>query len=398
MMQRTRLLTPRQGFTLVEMLVSLALTIFLMAIITEAFVIGLEAFRDMGAIGSMDAKLRSATTQILRDLSGSHFEGDKRLSLMSPDGSFVPPQTGFFVYGEGTYPVPVPPMPPGPLPGPAPPPPPPVPTQPEGMDADGHASERDTNDFLHFTVRRNGNDQDQVFFAKVAPTSLLDGLSIGSYDSSPANGIYTGQWIEVVYFLRPDPQQRTTTNKERTYAGLPLYTLYRRELVMLSDLHHQAVSSVSDPAFYDQHDLSAHFVPPPPPDPTIMPPPPPQPPTWELNTPALINQLIDDGAGNLFPDRRFGGRNRPNYLTLQEQCPTKPDRWRGDQLLTDVLSFDVKVLTLSGTDLVDYNGIYDTGLDQASLPTEGIRALQIRIRVWDEKTRQTREVTLLQPM
>src|SRR5439155_10425507 len=43
----------RQGFTLVEMLVAMALTIFIMVIMSEAFVAGLETFRQLKAIGDM---------------------------------------------------------------------------------------------------------------------------------------------------------------------------------------------------------------------------------------------------------------------------------------------------------------------------------------------------------
>src|SRR5258708_6958710 len=51
----------RRGFTLVEMLVSMALILFIMAILSEAFVASTKTFRDLKALGDMAAKLRGNT-------------------------------------------------------------------------------------------------------------------------------------------------------------------------------------------------------------------------------------------------------------------------------------------------------------------------------------------------
>src|SRR5262245_54057590 len=51
------LMRRRQGFTLVEMMVALALTVFIMVILSEAFVTGLETFRQLKAIGDMEESL-----------------------------------------------------------------------------------------------------------------------------------------------------------------------------------------------------------------------------------------------------------------------------------------------------------------------------------------------------
>src|SRR5205823_152210 len=93
--RRGRLAMRRQGFTLVEMLVSLALVLFIMYILSQALITGLETFRQLKAIGEMEERLRMASTILRQDLRLDHFEGKRRLS----DPSFWiqgPPREGFF--------------------------------------------------------------------------------------------------------------------------------------------------------------------------------------------------------------------------------------------------------------------------------------------------------------
>src|SRR5713101_1875304 len=85
----------RQAFTLVELLVTIALVVFIMALLSEAFIIGVKTFRDLKALGDMDERLRAATTQFRTDLQADRFEGRRRLG----DPNFWqsgPPSAGFF--------------------------------------------------------------------------------------------------------------------------------------------------------------------------------------------------------------------------------------------------------------------------------------------------------------
>src|SRR5579875_350186 len=145
----------RQGFTLVELLVSMALIIFIMAILSGAFQAALGTFRNLKAQGDLAEKLR-ATTQILqRDLAAYHFEGTKRLS----DPHFWdngPPQQGFFQIWQGSSSLPPP------LPAVIPP----VPASyTEGFDPDFIPSYLTTNHALAFTVKLVGNDMGDFFSA-----------------------------------------------------------------------------------------------------------------------------------------------------------------------------------------------------------------------------------------
>jgi len=51
----------RIGFTLIEVLVAMALTMFIMVILSQCFVQGLETFRVLKAIGDMQERLRTAS-------------------------------------------------------------------------------------------------------------------------------------------------------------------------------------------------------------------------------------------------------------------------------------------------------------------------------------------------
>ena len=51
--------TPRTGFTMVELMVAMALSLFLMAILSEAFAVSMDTFRGMRAIGDMQDSLEA---------------------------------------------------------------------------------------------------------------------------------------------------------------------------------------------------------------------------------------------------------------------------------------------------------------------------------------------------
>ena len=79
-MRSTQRLPGRAGFTLVELLVAMALIIFIMALISAAFVAATGTFRDLKATAQLAENLRTTTTILRRYLSAYHFEGQKRLS------------------------------------------------------------------------------------------------------------------------------------------------------------------------------------------------------------------------------------------------------------------------------------------------------------------------------
>src|SRR5262245_35445687 len=115
----------RKGFTITELLVAMALIIFIMYILAEAFSAGSTAFRNLKAIGDMNEKLRTTGQMLRRDLERDHFDGKRRIS--DPDFWMNgPPTEGFlriFQVSQGIS---------------------------EGIDRDGNVSYRAVDHGLHF--------------------------------------------------------------------------------------------------------------------------------------------------------------------------------------------------------------------------------------------------------
>src|SRR5437879_2737643 len=91
----------RQAFTIPELLVSMALIIFIMVILSEAFRAGIDTFRNLKAVGDMQERLRTVATIMRRDLSAQHFDASRKLS----DPTFLAigqPTEGFFRIQQGS--------------------------------------------------------------------------------------------------------------------------------------------------------------------------------------------------------------------------------------------------------------------------------------------------------
>jgi prepilin-type N-terminal cleavage/methylation domain-containing protein len=100
-----RKMRTRRGFTLVELLVSMALVIFIMVIVSETFVSALDSVRLLKAQGEMQANLRAASSRLRSDLTSPHFIGngpnvsDQNLALGSV------PSWGYFRVMHGSPPM-----------------------------------------------------------------------------------------------------------------------------------------------------------------------------------------------------------------------------------------------------------------------------------------------------
>lgn len=461
----------RKGLTLVEMLVALALTIFLMAILSEAFVTGLKAFRRLKAVGDLDQQLRTVSNILRRDLQADHFEGGRRLSsyrLNTPrsDGLYDRPELGYFFIAEGHS---------GGLTSVL-----------EGTDSLGRPSLRDAadpapvnnpGDRLAFTVRLSGNRPENFFFGAVPLRRVVNDslnpthLPLDNWGHPPSrfdqqnNGVYSSQWAEIAYFieidLRPDGSVRTAYD-ETTNTALPLFKLYRVQLLLVPDAATVPISQ--DPRSWGKtHEPPEEYA------------------AWDDGS--LIT-VIEDAvpwqnyyAGNVgqptqyrhdvsaTPEQQPNNRWRYRYNSPADvQFPQKrfffnPQNWAArriaragvDLLAVNVLSWDIKVydpvaLTAGATgplrpEFVDlgqtplipapsgwlWNGpaspapaamrsqflrpVYEfdtlgNRIDPAfgnlgtitAAHNNPPQAIQIRIRLWDEKTRQTREISIIQDL
>jgi prepilin-type N-terminal cleavage/methylation domain-containing protein len=392
----------RRAFTIPELLVAMALILFIMAILSEAFVAGLDSFRQLKAIGDMQEKFRATTIQLRYDLASYHFYyagvNNPTLHLSDPTILTAGPQAGFFRISQGSLP---------PTPGnltytlegsdPAP--------SPLGVN-----SYRAVDHILHFTAYRPGGPPEGFFSAQVPagqpPTFPLDGTSAVPPGLPPSTGpmeyqqpgIVNSQWVEVAYFLRPTGNSAGST---------PLYALYRRQCAVLTESDATTVNAppkqvlIANTPWSLWPEMSCR------PDATntflqfnAMP---------NLVTPparCLWNQALAPPSP---PPQVFQGTANPQnaYLILGENGEPAT-RIGDDLLLTDVISFQVQVLRQWSTgkdfqfhDLNDPGppggggNVFDTAVQP--IPYQ-ILMLQITIRVWDVKTQQTRQITVVQDM
>lgn len=476
----------RRGFTLIEMLVSMALVIFIMVILSEAFVTGLETFRQLKALGDMEERLRGVTTVLRNDLAADHFDGRRRLS----DVDFWvqgPPRDGYVRIWSGST------------------------RTLEGRDGDNLPSFRAVNDVLQYTVRRRGNRREDFFKGSILVhinpmlpgEDVLNGqTSFFEVDQPAATryqdpGTYTSQWTENAVFLRPNG----STTQGFVGGAVPLHGLYRRAQLLVTDnrrANWETPIKVTDnrtgaqplvaylasnaatfseisckkrnPSYNNNaYPDSLYFNNPS--DLTIpqrrfgltqMPLP--------TNLPGFAGNILPagypirgaitrDAANGYEPDLRypvFGDTEGP-----QQNPPlpllTQDGYLQGaDLLIDDVISFEVSVLVAGTTDFISlfdpyfnaslparpslrsnstfynprvssgadsgtnlgYPAVFDTwsrerndlydfskwdpdasGVSDVSVPLKvRILALRIVIRVWDQKTQQTRQVTLIQDM
>jgi prepilin-type N-terminal cleavage/methylation domain-containing protein len=413
----------RQAFTLVEMLVAMALILFMMAILSQAFVAATRSFREIKAAGDLAEKLRAVSIQLRRELAADHFEGKKRLSQSSFWDS-GPPRQGFFRIYQGSRPR---------LGGLC---------TPEGVDAAGVPSYRSADHALHFTVKLRGNQEGDFFSAGVPAGSPLLTNIFGSLEARyQGAGAYRSQWAEVAYFLRPSVDAQ---NLADTANGTPLYSFYRRQRLTVPNnvvippqpaalaSAYLEVSCTRDPANPD----SLYFNTP-----------------LDLTVPA--RRFGSDANG--LPSVTVPGYGL-SYPILSEQS-ADANLHGADLILADVVSFDVRVLlavnpgvyegpadprnpfldlydpSVDGYDngnpvLFATNGprVFDTwssaysgvpGVPDYSTwnaPSKAtsipmwksnapnnlrgpiVQAIQVTIRVWDVKTSLTRQITIVQAM
>jgi type II secretory pathway pseudopilin PulG len=399
----------RHGFTLIEILVAMGLTIFILSILAECFIAGADLFRGLKAVGDLNASLRTATNILSSDLSADHFEGKRRLS----DSKFWialdngPPKQGYFYLEQGN------PIAPASDP------------QYEQTDADGIPSRRRTvstpNSLtfsgckLAMTVKARGYQPQNYFSASIPGGPLLTiattlGNPAGRYQAA---GSFSSQWVEVSYFLAPVQGSAVPV----TASGTPLYGLYRQQRLIIASNTNTALNWTATQqipgsylATYNSKfscqvnpNASASSV-------------------LYFNGPADVT-IPERRAAFAFPGvaQRSGGTQgfvpvnfvstNPNGFYIDASNNPSGE----DLLLTDVLSFDIQVLTtLNTSDFADLpspyyfdtwsnrqDDVYNyTNATTAVNPNSSyqILALKITLRVYDEKTQLARQITLIQDM
>jgi hypothetical protein len=247
-----------------------------------------------------------------------------------------------------------------------------------------------------------------------------------SGDPNPSS-LFTTTWAEVTYFVRPNGD----------FAGnQPLYTLYRRQTLLTQDLP-ESVSYASGPS---PRPLE---VPASPNDRNYL-----EVSAWRKTS---GTQLFNSQAMVTAPCRRYGvnpnsqaGVYNSPIQTMTDQVGISDPLAATDLMMTNVTGFTVRALwevPATGGALapkLDFNpdypfdtlpaspsnpsfgrdGVFDTwsqrvppsgGLDDysnwktpgsaKSIPLQiRIRAVQIELRIWDQKSEQTRQITIIQDL
>lgn len=253
------------AFTLVEMMVAVALSIFMLTLFTQLFLGASNAITESRGITEIDQRMRGTFTTIRDDLSHIYLADAqgrelKPSELFAPVGTPSIPDQGYLLIEENS-PSSVYPDASGGYGTSA------FSGKPnlglgfrQGIDQNRLSVEVDVNDVMAFTVQRPGREPSDFYWGRVPQASVSDSTPASS--SSPldtwafappasndvqGDGRLASAIAEVVYFLRPnnqqyelqdinDPPYSQQSTRSPLYPPRPaLYTLYRRQLLVLGE-------------------------------------------------------------------------------------------------------------------------------------------------------------------
>lgn len=430
-------LTKRQGFTLVELLVSMAIIIFMLSIMSQAFVIATTCMQGMKTVGELIDKVRPVMTIMQRDLAADHFDGTKK--LCDPDfWEYGPPREGYFSIIQGGVSE--------------------QETPSLGSVKYYISNSSISNHALTFTSKLPGKNPTEFYTAEYPTTHKARMNGIYNYPNSnfatnpaymkPQNAkrfdfisdIIHCKWAELAYFIKPNGGVVAKDSAAIPLrADLPLHDLYRQQRVILPDvfdMNNAGILNVPGVPF----NLFSHYV-------------------DSTTNKVVFNQPADVTA----PWKRFGNRGAapsalPNFKAYADPTGLNDVGNNSDLLLTNVISFDVRIINDSNLDFLHlyeagggalsgpyapyYNApyadtstskfIFDTWTMERSqdpsknydlgnfsagpwqpatgisgayqvpfwngITNKGIKinAIQITIRVWDDKSSQARDFVLIQ--
>jgi prepilin-type N-terminal cleavage/methylation domain-containing protein len=347
----------RQGFTLVEMMVTTAMVLLIMVILTQAFSNGLQIFRDLKAVGDLEQRLRTASTIMHRDLAADHFEGRRRLS----DPNFWqlgPPREGYVFISGGA-------------------------SNSSGLfDGDGVPFLFATGHIIQLTTKLRGNSRGDYYTATVPDNTLtsMDPFPADSRYQDSQGTTFNSQWAEVAYFMAKNGRTTGGSNPQT------LFALFRRQRLAVSS--NDQINWTSPLGVASQSSYPGVSC---------------------IPNPTNAKNLYFNNQSDLtVPTRRFG---------LNSSVPYTPLGTGEDLLLTDVLSFVVQILPSNtiNTDFIDVptnsqgntqfdswstlnDGAGDNVWSTAPPQSYGITAIRITLRIWDVRSGQTRQITVVENM
>ena len=347
---------PRNAFTLVELMVAMALIILMLSIMSQAFVIATGVMQGLKEVADMQEKIRPAITLLQRDLGANHFEGSKKLSdLEFWDNG--PPKEGYFMLWQDK-----------------------ASDVAEGVTNNVTFSQSAAlaNHMLAFTVKLPGKSPNDFFdsglgasfgniFFNGAGTPLgMTDSNIRRFESN-ANLIHS-DWAEVAYFLGPHnagatPVADGNTDGKNNPPSLPYFNLYRQQKLVLPSFNISGVTlPVATAAIKEEISCETS--------------------TGTFNKPSDLT----------VPWKRMGNRtlnhlgNRVGPLFSEFVNPSS--KVNTDIIATNVISFDVKLLTDLRYDYEDLTTILSQSSYSAYPPVSNyaIANGNAAIRVFDTWT------------
>ncbi len=386
--------TRRPGFTLIEVLVAAGLCMLIMVVMTQAFAAGIDTFSVLKSTGELQERLAISGTVLQTDLAATHLENQvgepTRVSNIRFDKigdpayekTARPPYRGFFRIQQE------------------------APSMLEGVDpdtipstkADGSAGK---SHILHMAIKLPGTRQDRAFTANLTGTTAANILTLSQtslINLEPLATRYCSQWAEVAYFLNPNSTGTTAAG------STPLFSLHRRIRVLTQN---------------DDTGIS-----------------------WSANqatapgmscSPVLPSKNLN-GPGNItVPDNRLG--TKTGIRTAAGIDDFAALGTGDDILLSNVISFEIKAnwdpapAPTNEAPFFDLpNGplgrIFDTWSDRGAYSTWNqptiqvsagppvvmgpnpsyvplpirLKAIQIKLRIYDPKNKLARQITLIQDM
>lgn len=340
----------RSGFTLVELMVSAAVSVTIMAVLATVFQTGIEVMRDMRSLGKLQDQLRATSEIIRRDLQADHFVARDKLNRTGPnisgaklsdqwlaDANWQPPLGGYFhIESDAAW----------------------MGAAQRDNDSLWFAPPATQSFLLQFTSILSGSRPQNMY-----STNVNDSLGNPVLDVNLKPVSISSRAAEIAYFVD------SSNNLRR-----------RQRLVAMSDAETASLMPGSTPTL-DPQVVAQRLFPAPPPIQA-----------------ATLADVVDSAPA----------KNRMTTRTLLT-APHLGD----DVLLSNVLMFEVKVNWEGGTPVTpfsasttdypfDYlstagNPTFDTWLGATPLRIR-VKALQIRLRVFDPQGQTTRQITIIQDM
>ncbi|MCE9563897.1 MAG: prepilin-type N-terminal cleavage/methylation domain-containing protein [Planctomycetes bacterium] len=335
-MTRNRL--TRSGFTLVEMMVAMALSLGIMLILTESFKMALDFVRGANSTGEMISQLNGAGILMTRDLQADHFldaksatSGPKLADQRLDVAGWTPSTGGFFRISAPAVGI--------------------EQTDPQGFNINLPS----TGHQLHFT------------------SILLNGGPIaGSFTANSGGNQYSSQAAEIAYFLAPMGKKTSVTA-----GGQDLYNLIRRQRLVA--LNSGEVSSLA-PAAGDSDVISVTGA--------------------NVNTMASLVPLTLAPAPNRMTLAPFATTNTARYGEDIVVSNVLSFEVLADWTATAAANYP-RAFTAGNTDApYDFlngvaaypGGIFDTGITPPPMPVR-IKSLQVTIRIYDPRLKAARQNT-----